>query len=73
MCRLTRSRPTSPWPFRKSGSPDDDVVLETAFTGKADTVVSRDEDLKGDQDLARLLREAGIEMLSVRRFLEVLD
>lgn len=49
--------------------PDDDVVLETAFLGKADLVVSRDEDLKGDEDLVRFLRAAGIEIMSVKRFL----
>jgi predicted nucleic acid-binding protein len=49
--------------------PDDDVILETAFLGNADAVVSRDEDLKGDEDLASVLQTAGIEVLSVRRFL----
>lgn len=53
--------------------PDDDVVLETALKGKADTMVSRDEDIKGDVALAELLRAAGIEVLSVQRFLNLLE
>ena len=49
--------------------PDDDVIVETALLGNADAVVSRDEDLKGDEDLVRFLQAAGIKALSVRRFL----
>ncbi|HEX6510110.1 MAG TPA: putative toxin-antitoxin system toxin component, PIN family [Chloroflexota bacterium] len=45
--------------------PDDDVVLETAIRGNADTVVSRDEDIKGDAGLVRLLQAAGVEAISV--------
>ncbi len=53
--------------------PDDDIVLETAFRGKADTMVSRDEDIKGDAELGTLLQAAGIEVLSVARFLAALE
>jgi uncharacterized protein len=53
--------------------PDDDVVLETALRGRAHTLVSRDEDLKGDAELARLLQAAGIQVLSVGRFLTTLE
>jgi putative PIN family toxin of toxin-antitoxin system len=53
--------------------PDDDVVLETAFRGRANTLVSRDEDLKGDVELVRLLHAAGIQVLSVGRFLTALE
>lgn len=53
--------------------PDDDIVLETAFRGKADTMVSRDEDIKGDVELGKLLQVAGIEVLSVARFLAALE
>jgi uncharacterized protein len=52
--------------------PDDDIVLETALLGSCDAVVSRDEDLKGDADLVQVLRETGIEVLSVQQFLDAL-
>ena len=49
--------------------PDDDVVIETARTGAAKAMVSRDDDLKRDWDLIQLLAAEGIEVLSVRQFL----
>jgi len=49
--------------------PDDDVVIETARTGAAQAMVSRDDDLKRDWDLIQLLAAEGIEVLSVRQFL----
>jgi putative PIN family toxin of toxin-antitoxin system len=52
--------------------PDDDVVIETALNGHADALVTRDDDLKGVAELAALLRERGVAVLTVRRFLEAL-
>lgn len=49
--------------------PDDDVVIETARAGAAQAMVSRDDDLKHDWDLIKLLAAEGIEVLSVRQFL----
>jgi len=46
---------------------DDDVVLATALAGKADVIVT------GDDDLLVLKKFRGIEILSPRQFLEVLD
>jgi putative PIN family toxin of toxin-antitoxin system len=46
---------------------DDDVVLATALAGKADVIVT------GDEDLLVLKKFRGIEILSPRQFLEVLD
>ena len=53
--------------------PDDDLVIETAAVGQANVLVTRDDDLKGDPELVRLLRAAGLDVLSVRRFLAELD
>ena len=53
--------------------PDDDLILETAFLGGARYAVSRDDDLKGDDDLVAQMRSRGVEVLSVRRFLERLE
>lgn len=50
--------------------PDDDVVIETARNGRATAMVTRDDDLKRDWDLIQLLAAEGIEVLSVRQFLE---
>lgn len=46
---------------------DDDVVLGTALAGKADVIVT------GDEDLLVLKKLRGIEILSARQFLERLD
>ncbi len=59
--------------FHLCRDPDDHVVLETAFRGKANMMVSRDEDLKGDVELVRLLQAEGIQVLSVGRFLAALE
>lgn len=53
--------------------PDDDVVLETAVNGKADVIVTRDEDLSRDLDLIALLEERGIRVLTVQHFLDELE
>ena len=46
---------------------DDDVVLATALAGKADVIVT------GDDDLLVLKEFRGIRILSPRQFLELLD
>jgi len=46
---------------------DDDVVLATALAGKADVIVT------GDEDLLVLKKFRGIKILSPRQFLELLD
>lgn len=52
--------------------PDDDLVLETAVEGKADYLISRDDDLKRDVDLIQQMKAQGIEVLSVQQFLNLL-
>jgi putative PIN family toxin of toxin-antitoxin system len=52
--------------------PKDDIVLETAVVGGADTLVTRDDDLKGESDLVRALSERGVAVLSVQRFLDAI-
>ena len=53
--------------------PKDNMVIETAINGQADVIVSRDEDLSRDPDLAAALTEYGIRVLTVERFLRELD
>jgi putative PIN family toxin of toxin-antitoxin system len=53
--------------------PDDDVVVETALRGRADVLVSRDDDPKGDPEFVRYLGTIGVQSMSVSRFLDALD
>lgn len=52
--------------------PDDDILLETALVGGARYFVSRDDDVKRDQELMARLREREVEVLSVAQFLNIL-
>lgn len=52
--------------------PDDDVVLETAVAGGATYVVSRDEDITRDLDLAEQLAAYDIETITISRLLALL-
>ncbi len=51
----------------------DDMIVETAIAAGADYIVSRDEDLTRDLALVEALREYGIGVLTVSRFLALLD
>jgi putative PIN family toxin of toxin-antitoxin system len=53
--------------------PDDNVVIETAMGGRADLLVSGDQDLTHAQEVAEHLAGVGIRVITVRRFLEELD
>ena len=53
--------------------PDDDLVLEAAIAGNARYIVTRDDDLKGDPELVAAMAERGVEILTVQRFLDLLD
>ncbi|HET90779.1 MAG TPA: putative toxin-antitoxin system toxin component, PIN family, partial [Chloroflexi bacterium] len=51
----------------------DDMLLETAEIGGAAYVISRDEDITRDPELAARLKERGIEPITVARFLALLE
>ncbi len=53
--------------------PKDDMVIETAVSGQADVIVTRDDDLKNAVEVLDYLRPAGVTVLSVQRFLDMLD
>jgi uncharacterized protein len=53
--------------------PNDDMVIETALKGKADVLVSRDEDLTRTPELAEVLAQVGVRILTVARFLAELE
>jgi len=55
--------------FKGCRDPRDNFLLETALLGRAEYLVSRDDDLKRDMDLIRAMEAEGIRILSVRQFL----
>lgn len=59
--------------IRLCRDPKDDMLIETALNGRADVLVTRDDDLKGEADLVRVLAARGVAVLIVRRFLEALE
>jgi len=48
--------------------PDDDEILEAAIHGKAQYLVTRDDDLKRDLDLIKMARRNRVRVVSVRQF-----
>jgi putative PIN family toxin of toxin-antitoxin system len=64
LCEFVEPKPLSERICRDA---DDDVVLATALAGKADVIVT------GDEDLLVLRKIRGIKILSPRQFLELLD
>jgi len=53
--------------------PDDDEILEAAIQGKAQYLVTRDDDLKRDLDLIKMARSSRVRVVSVRQFLRRLS
>lgn len=53
--------------------PDDDVLIEVALIGKANALVSRDEDLARAPEVSEHLAARRVRTLTVRRFLEELS
>jgi putative PIN family toxin of toxin-antitoxin system len=53
--------------------PDDDAILEAAILGKSQYLVTRDDDLKRDLELIKVVRRHGVRVVSVRQFLRRLS
>ena len=53
--------------------PDDDEILEAAINGRAQDLVTRDDDLKRDFDLIKMARRNGVRVVAVRQFLSRLS
>ena len=54
-------------------APRDDIFIETAIAGRADALVSRDDDLKRAPEVATILAEYATRVLSVQQFLDALE
>jgi putative PIN family toxin of toxin-antitoxin system len=50
----------------------DNMVLETAIKGKANYLVTRDDDIKMDKEIFRELKKLGVEIVSVSKFLQAM-
>ena len=49
----------------------DDMVLETAIKGKAEYLVTRDDDIKIDLELVKEMKKHGVMVLTVSKFLKI--
>lgn len=59
--------------LRLCRDPRDDVVLETALIGRATSLVSRDDDIKRDEELLQEMARRGVSVVSVASFLSLLS
>jgi predicted nucleic acid-binding protein len=52
---------------------DDNLIIETAINGNADYIVSRDDDVKLDERVAEFLSQYSISVLTVKKFIELIE
>jgi len=52
---------------------DDNLIIETAIKGKAEYLITRDDDIKFDKDVSAFLSSNGITVQSVAQFLSTID
>ncbi len=52
---------------------DDNLVIETAIKGKAQYLVTRDDDMKFDKDVLSYLKRYNISVASIANFLDVIS
>lgn len=52
---------------------DDDIIIETAIKGKAEYLVTRDDDIKFDKKVASFLSQHGVTVISLSKFLNLLN
>jgi len=52
---------------------DDNFVIETAIKGKAEYIVTRDDDIKFDKEVLEFLSEYDISATSVAKFLKIIE
>jgi putative PIN family toxin of toxin-antitoxin system len=52
---------------------DDNLIIETAIKGKAEYLVTRDDDVKFDKKVSDFLSKYGISVTSVAKFLKLIE
>lgn len=52
---------------------DDNYIIETAIKGKAEYLVTRDDDIKFDKKISKFLSNYSISVVSARKFLEIIE
>lgn len=53
--------------------PKDDVYVALSIAAAADYLVTRDDDLKGDENVRRRLSDAGVQIVTIREFVAILE
>lgn len=52
---------------------DDNLVIETAIKGKAECLVTRDDDIKFDEKVSSFLSQHNVSVVSIAKFLSLID
>ncbi len=52
---------------------DDDIIIETAIKGKAEYLVTRDDDIKFDRKVSLFLSQHGVTVISLSKFLTLIS
>ncbi len=52
---------------------DDDIIIETAIKGKAEYLVTRDDDIKFDRKVSSFLSQHGVTVISLSKFLTLIS
>jgi len=52
---------------------DDNLVIETAIKGKAEHLVTRDDDIKFDREVASFLLQHHVSVVSIAKFLSLIN
>ena len=52
---------------------DDDIIIETAIKGKAEYLVTRDDDIKFDRKVSSFLSQDGVTVISLSKFLSLIS
>ncbi len=52
---------------------DDNLIIETAIKGNVAYLVTRDDDIKFDQEVSAFLSQQGISVLTVAKFLNLIE
>lgn len=52
---------------------DDNAIIETAITGMAEYLVTRDDDIKFDREVVSFLAKHSISVISISKFLDAIE